>query len=148
MLGDEEKGRRLELRSIYLRDVPIAQPTPTQRAELTALADRMLSLTEQLQKLTKQVAGMLQTDLGVVKLTDKLLNWPALDWPGLLTELKKQKIGVSLPKQMEWKPFFDEQRAKATALQTERTATDRQIDRLVYALYGLTDADIALVEGK
>jgi hypothetical protein len=26
-------------------------------------------------------------------------------------------------------------------------ATDRQIDRLVYDLYGLTDAEIAIVEG-
>ena len=35
---------------------------------------------------------MLQTDLGVGKLTDKLLNWPSLDWPGLLTELKNRKL--------------------------------------------------------
>ncbi len=27
------------------------------------------------------------------------------------------------------------------------TATDRQIDRLVYELYGLTDEEIAIVEG-
>jgi hypothetical protein len=28
------------------------------------------------------------------------------------------------------------------------TATDRQIDQLVYELYGLTPAEIAIVEGK
>ena len=49
---------------------------------------------------------------------------------------------------MEWQPFFDEQRAKAIVMQTERTATDRQIDQLVYAIYSLTDANITLVEGK
>ncbi len=34
-----------------------------------------------------------------------------------------------------------------TALQNQIAATDRQIDRLVYELYGLTDEEIAIVEG-
>lgn len=148
VLGDVDTGGRLRWFRQDVEKIPITQPTPTQYDELADLADRMLMLTEQLQKLTKQVAGMLQADLGVIKLTDKLQNWPALDWPSLLAELKKQKVGVSLPKQMEWKPFFAEQCTKALALQTERTTTDRQIDQLVYTLYGLTDAEIAIVEGR
>lgn len=35
----------------------------------------------------------------------------------------------------------------ATLLQRQIDATDKQIDQLVYALYGLTDEEIALVEG-
>jgi len=35
-----------------------------------------------------------------------------------------------------------------TLLERQITATDRQIDQLVYALYGLTDDEIALVEGN
>ena len=34
-----------------------------------------------------------------------------------------------------------------TALERQITATDQEIDRLVYALYGLTDDEIKLVEG-
>jgi hypothetical protein len=34
-----------------------------------------------------------------------------------------------------------------TLIQRQINATDRQIDRLVYELYGLTDAEIAIVEG-
>lgn len=37
--------------------------------------------------------------------------------------------------------------AERTALQNAVTKTDREIDQLVYALYGLTPAEIALVEG-
>ena len=33
-------------------------------------------------------------------------------------------------------------------LETQITATDRQIDQLVYKLYDLTDDEIALVENK
>jgi hypothetical protein len=35
----------------------------------------------------------------------------------------------------------------ATQLDAQISATDRQIDRLVYELYGLTEEEIALVEG-
>ena len=34
-----------------------------------------------------------------------------------------------------------------TLLQRQIAATDKQVDQLVYALYGLTDEEIALVEG-
>jgi len=34
-----------------------------------------------------------------------------------------------------------------TTLQRQIEATDRQIDALVYALYGLTEEEIAIVEG-
>jgi len=33
-----------------------------------------------------------------------------------------------------------------TALENQIAATDRQIDRLVYELYGLTEAEIKIVE--
>ena len=37
--------------------------------------------------------------------------------------------------------------ADKTLIQCQIDATDRQIDRLVYELYGLTEAEIATVEG-
>ena len=35
-----------------------------------------------------------------------------------------------------------------TTLQRQIDATDHQIDRLVYELYGLTDEEIGIVEGN
>lgn len=35
-----------------------------------------------------------------------------------------------------------------TLLKRQIEATDRQIDRLVYELYGLTEAEIEIVEGQ
>jgi len=35
-----------------------------------------------------------------------------------------------------------------TALERQIEATDRQIDSLVYELYGLTEEEIAIVEGR
>jgi len=49
----------------------------------------------------------------------------------------------ALPKQLGAAKTSHEQ----TALQRQIDATDRQIDRLVYELYGLTAEEIAIVEG-
>ena len=148
VLGDVDKGGRLRWFRQDVERIPIVRPTPEQHTQFSALADQMLTLTEQRQTLVSQIIDLLKTDLGATKLTDKIQNWPALDWPALLDELKKQKVGVSLTKQMDWKIFYADQRAKALDLQTQRAATDRQIDELVYVLYGLTETEIALVEGS
>ena len=148
VLGDMDKGGRLRWFRQDVERIPIAQPTDTQRAELAALANQMLTLSAQVQKQTHQLAELLQTDLGVAKLTEKLLHWPALDWPGLQTELKKQKVEIPLKRRAEWQSFFVDERAAVLALQTRRTDTDAQIDALVYALYGLTDAEIKIVAGR
>ena len=51
-----------------------------------------------------------------------------------MLDLQKQRAAVKTPHEQ-------------TALDRQITATDTQIDRLVYALYGLTREEIALVEG-
>jgi hypothetical protein len=50
---------------------------------------------------------------------------------------------LSLPKQLAVANTPQDQ----TVLQRQIDATDRQIDQLVYELYGLTDAEIQIVEG-
>ena len=44
--------------------------------------------------------------------------------------------------------YFEEQKTKALALQTIIDTTDKEIDAMVYALYGLTEEEIKIVEGK
>lgn len=64
-----------------------------------------------------------------------------------LKEVKKQKIAWSLREESEWLEHFTGEQAAARALQQEIDKTDREIDRMVYELYGLTE-EVALVEGK
>ena len=132
----------------YLKALPIRPVTAEMEKQLSDGVNKILSVHREYEILKQNVLAVLQTDLRIPKLTEKLQNWPALDWPALLDELKKQKVGVSLTKQMDWRSFYADQRAKALDLQTQRAATDRQIDKLVYVLYELTETEIALVEGS
>lgn len=58
------------------------------------------------------------------------------------------KNKTTLPQQSEWMNYFDQQKSKALALQTIIDTTDKEMDAMVYALYGLTDEEIRIVEGN
>ncbi|MGV9013745.1 MAG: hypothetical protein ACOH13_14220 [Flavobacteriales bacterium] len=65
-----------------------------------------------------------------------------------MKELKKAKVTLTLAEEAEWLGYFSEQQAKAHALQAEIDRTDREIDALAYQLYGLTEAEVKVVEGR
>jgi len=70
------------------------------------------------------------------------------EFKGFLQELKKAKVSLSLVEEAEWLGYFTEQQAKAHALQAQIDKTEKEIDVLVYELYGLTEDEVKAVEGK
>src|SRR5690606_38279383 len=74
-----------------------------------------------------------------ISITKSLQNWPSLDFKGFLKELKKAKVNLSLADEAEWMDYFNAQKAKVQTLQQEVDALDKQIDKMVYELYGLTE---------
>ena len=77
----------------------------------------------------------------------RLQNWPDLEFKGFLGELSKAKVKLSLSEEAEWMANFNEQKTKSLALQADIDRIDREIDALVYELYGLTEEEIRVVEG-
>ena len=54
---------------------------------------------------------------------------------------------LSLAEEAEWMSYFNAEKQKAQALKTQIAQTDKEIDRMVYELYGLTEEEIRIVEG-
>ena len=53
---------------------------------------------------------------------------------------------LSLEQQAEWMAYFTKKKTEANALQLEIDRIDKEIDQLVYQLYGLSPEEIAIVE--
>lgn len=81
-------------------------------------------------------------------LTTELKSFHSIDFKGFLGELKKAKVHLSLSEEAEWRAYFNEQKAKVQALQADIDRLEREIDALVYGLYGLTKEEIRMVEGN
>ena len=60
----------------------------------------------------------------------------------------KAAKGTPLTKkdEFEWMDLFEENKKKALELKAEIDQTDKEIDRMVYELYGLSEEEIKIIE--
>lgn len=109
------------------------------------LADTMLTLHQQLQEKRTRFLRRLSENFEGLKLTTALQQFDTMDFKGLMAELKKQKIKLSLSQQDEWEDYFNERVAECRELSAEIKATDNEIDNRVFDLYGLTEEERKIV---
>jgi len=118
-------------------------------AEIIELkADIMLEKNKELNQLIQQFTQLLQAKFPTININNKLQAWPSLKPTEFFKEFTKQKIKLTLSEQQEWLQYFEEQKLKANNIQQVIQQTDKEIDAMVYELYGLNDEEIAIVEGS
>jgi len=135
---------RREIGKVYFEKLHV--PTEDQQPFID-LADKMLSLNKDLQAKRARFIRRLQDNMPDIKITGTLETFDSLDFAGFVAELKKQKIKLSLVQQDEWEDYFNDYKAACTELTSAISATDAEIDTRVYALYGLTEDEIKVIEG-
>lgn len=80
-------------------------------------------------------------------LSTKLQNWYSISYKEFIAELSKKKIKLTLSQEAEWEDYFLQEQTKALAIKNQIDSTDKEIDRMVYELYELTEEEIKIVEG-
>ena len=88
-----------------------------------------------------------------LSVTSKLKNWQLLDFSEYIKELNKviKKSGsekLSKSEEIEWMELFDNKKLEAQKIKSKIEKTDKEIDQLVYQLYGLTEEEIEIVENS
>ena len=53
---------------------------------------------------------------------------------------------LSLKEEAEWEEYFLQEARKALEIKSAIETTDKEIDQMVYQLYGLTDEEIKIIE--
>ena len=96
------------------------------------------------QKFLKRLLGNFELE----KISKKFETFWQNDFKTLLVELKKKKIKLSLTEQDEWEEYFETYQKELLELQSKIDTIDKQIDEMVYVLYGLSEDEVAVVEGK
>ena len=59
---------------------------------------------------------------------------------------KSQGEKLSKSEEMEWMELFENKKTEAQTLKSEIEKTDKEIDQMVYELYGLSVEEIKIVE--
>ena len=124
----------------------IAIPKEINQQPFIEKADKMLALNKELQEVSQKFQRMIMRKFEIEKLSTKLQNWYLLNFDEFMKELKKAKIKLSLSDEANWEDYFIVEKEKADTLSNEITKTDKEIDKMVYELYGLSDDEIKVIE--
>lgn len=140
-------GGYLRFRKQYLEQLPIYPATPEQQAPLIEKVDLMLQLNKDLQEELNSFHKWLDRTFNIEKLSKKLEKYYELDFEEFLKEVKKKKVDIKPRKTQELlENEFKESLAVIKPLLHEIKVTDREIDEMVYDLYGLTSEEREIVE--
>ena len=134
-----------KMRVAEFRELPIKNTSSENQQQISLLVKKMLTLNETLQKKSTNFLKVVKQTFALEKISTKLETFYNLDFDGFLKELK-QKL---TPKtKLEWLEVFEETKKSLQKIQTQIAATDKEINRLVYKLYDLTEEEIKIVEGR
>ncbi|GAA1053921.1 Eco57I restriction-modification methylase domain-containing protein [Dietzia natronolimnaea] len=104
---------------------------------------RLAELVAELETTSEKFKALITYDYGVVW-PDMLVEWWLLDYPTLARRIKlKAKLG----RKAEFIEYWEGVRSRCQGIAGEILLRERVVDERVYEIYGLDEADIAIVDG-
>lgn len=144
----ELQGGTREIRKVYFEHFPVPQANEEQSAALSQNATERAQLTSYLQTQSTKFQRAIQRKFELETLPKKLQEWYLLSFSDFIKELRKKKIKLTLPQEAEWEDYFLLESGKALTIKAEIDRIDKEIDRMVYGLYGLAEEEIGIEEGE
>jgi len=135
-------GGFIEVKPQYFEQIPIPDYSGKSEA-FTKKADAMITFTQAYQVNLQKFLKLIQSEFSIEKTTKKLEKFYELDFDGFIKELKLKKL--SLEKKEELLAFFEKYKKELIGLKNQIDATDKEIDEMVFDLYGLSKEEREIV---
>jgi len=150
------RGGYHELRVQYVQRMPIPKGlneddrlSNLARAAQSAAAERLALQTAVTRRIPDLCSSERREQDGSVKLGRKLESWWKLDFPLFRAEIVKRfKSDIPLAERSEWEDWLAASRRGIDTHSATIAAAEREIDAIVYCLFGLTDVEIELLDAN
>ena len=134
-----------------LKLLPIPKYVDDIDIRLNLLSNEIIEKNILFIKQKKQFLKYLQSDLNIVDLPSKLKNWNEIEFKDFIKQLnlvikKSDRPKFTKTEKIEWMEVFEAKKIEIQSLKAEIDKIDKEIDAMVYELYGLTDEEIAIIE--
>lgn len=129
-----------------LQNYPIKNISFSEQLPFIEKADFMLEKNKELQEKINKFLNRLKSSFWIEKLSWKLENFYSLDFGDFVKELSKNKINLSLKDQDEWEDYFVSYKKEILDLKIEIDNCDKEIDEMVFDLYGLSEEERKVVK--
>ncbi|MCH7850776.1 MAG: N-6 DNA methylase [Nanoarchaeota archaeon] len=146
------KSVRKMFPKIILKDLrlfPIKEIQLSEQPTFIEKADLMLTLNKDFYEKKGRFSNRIKKSFGLGKINKRLSKFYELEFNDFVLEIEKQiKKKISLKEQDEWEDYFNDYKREILELKDQIDKTDREIDEMVYELYGLSEEEIGVVEGS
>jgi type I restriction-modification system DNA methylase subunit len=139
----ELQGGTREISKVYFEHFPVPRATEEQADQLAQYATKRAHLTAEMKTHCSKFTRNIQREYNLDKLSTKIENWFQTPFKEFLKELEKSKVKLTLSQKAEWEEYFLQESKKALEIKRQIEATDKEIDLMVYALYGLTADELS-----
>ncbi len=130
------------------KKIPIPKISPSEQKPFIEKADLMLKLNKEFYEKKNKFFNRIKKSFNLEKINKKLDKFYELDFNDFVLEIEKQsKKKIGLKEQDEWEDYFNDYKKDISKLKDEIDSTDKEIDKMVYELYGLTKEEVLVVEG-
>jgi len=134
-----------EIRIYELGSLPIIKDIiPNNKIDMNV--SNLMDLNKTFQNKKDKFLSRINSNFDIDKLSKKLETFYENDFKTFLKELKKKKVTLTLVEQDEWEEYFESYKKELLEIKAEIDKTDKEIDEMVYRLYGLSEEEIAVVE--
>lgn len=168
------RGGYFRFKTKYLEPFPLPSIAVNSN-DFIAKVDSQLEKAELLKRICQSFKKYFSSSNRLIDVSKKLESWHELEFSDFIKELNKAiKVAnkvrakeaavmagengdaptvVEVPTltkkiEFEWMELFEENKKEAQKLQREIEKTDKEIDAMVYELYGLTEEEIEIVENS
>lgn len=137
-----------EVKVVFVERLPIVKISMNDQKLFIEQVDLMLNLIKQLQTAKQNFIN----ELHLEKAPQKLQKFEELEFDEFVkeyTKVKKLKFADKLEERNfknDWLALFENDKKVALELKEQISKTDKEIDAMVYALYGLSEDEIGIVE--
>jgi hypothetical protein len=135
-------GGYLELKPQYFEKLPIPKTSKEDQKPFIEKSDLMLALNKELYEKQSKFIKLIQSRYSLEKISRKLGKFYELDFAEFKKELKQT---FSLTEESELLDFFEKNKAELIELKTKIENTDKEIDKLVFDLYGLDQVEREII---
>jgi len=136
-----------------VRNIPIKKCTVEEQTFFIEKSELMINLNDKFQIKANNFKKYFQHQYSIEKLTKKLQYWYEFEFGDFIKEInkaiKKQRLEkLNKRDELEWMEIFESKKGELQILKAEIIKTDKEIDQMVYELYGLTKEEIEIVENS
>ncbi|MEZ7514086.1 Eco57I restriction-modification methylase domain-containing protein [Flavobacterium frigidarium] len=140
-----------EVKTVFVQRLPYRKFEESYDNCIITLVNNCIRFNSENKNFLEKFIQYLKQKFSLIKISRKLENWHELSFALFIAELNNAiKTSGQLPltkkDEIEWMDLFEDYKKQAHTLKSQIESTDKEIDKMVYELYGLSEEEIKIVE--